>query len=131
MDRGTPTVDGDRIYAMSGQGDSICDQGPERRNRVVGQDARLRWHISQLGFAEPCLKRCPTSCFRTGGRNGAIVALDKLTGNKIWQSKYFTDAADYSSIIVGEHNGTRQYIQLTQRSVVGVAADDGRVLLEK
>ena len=65
-----------------------------------------------------------------GGSDGAILALHKTTGEKIWQSKDFTDGAQYASIIAAEHGGKRQYIQLTQKNVVGVDASTGDVLWE-
>jgi outer membrane protein assembly factor BamB len=63
-----------------------------------------------------------------GGPKGALVALNKKTGERIWQSKEFTDPAHYSSIVAAEIEGTRQYVQLTAASVVGIAAKDGKVL---
>src|SRR5262249_48736526 len=63
-----------------------------------------------------------------GGEKGAIVALNKKNGNLIWQTKDFTDPAHYSSMIIAEIKGVRQYIQLTVASVVGIAATNGKVL---
>jgi outer membrane protein assembly factor BamB len=63
-----------------------------------------------------------------GGAEGAIVALDEKTGAVLWRSKGFTDSPHYSSIIIEEIGGVRQYIQLTAQSVAGVAATDGKVL---
>jgi len=63
-----------------------------------------------------------------GGSQGAIVALNKKTGETVWQSKDFTDSAAYSSIISAEIGGVKQYIQLTGASVAGVAVEDGRLL---
>jgi outer membrane protein assembly factor BamB len=63
-----------------------------------------------------------------GGERGAIVALNKKTGELIWQTKDFTDAPHYSSLIPAEIGGVRQYVQLTAASVVGVAPTDGKVL---
>lgn len=84
--------------------------------------------IPKWGYAESVLVDGDKVICTPGGRDGAIIALDKQTGDKIWQSKEFTDRADYASVIVAEHDGVRQYIQLTQQTLVGVAADDGRVL---
>jgi outer membrane protein assembly factor BamB len=56
-----------------------------------------------------------------------LVALDKLTGERIWQSSDFTDPAQYASPIVVEVHGNRQYVQLTETSVVGIQAEDGGV----
>ena len=63
-----------------------------------------------------------------GGSKGAVVALNKKTGAVLWQSEQFTDRAHYSSVIVEEIGGIRQYIQLTAGSVAGIAAADGKLL---
>jgi hypothetical protein len=57
-----------------------------------------------------------------------MVALDKKTGRVLWQSKGFTDDAHYSSTVLAEIDGTRQYVQLTAASVVGISPKDGSVL---
>ena len=128
--RGTPTVDGDHVYAMSGEGVLVC---------AKLQDGEVVWSVKMQdfggsvpnwGYAESVLVDGDRLICTPGGRDGAIVALNKLTGKIIWQTKKFTDRADYSSVIVAKHNGTRQYIQLTQRTLVGVAAEDGRVVWE-
>jgi outer membrane protein assembly factor BamB len=126
--RGTPTVDGDRVYAMAGEGTLIC---------VNAASGDVVWKVSMKdfggqipnwGYTESVLVDGDQVICTPGGSQGALLALNKLTGEKIWQSKDFTDPADYSSPIVAEHDGVRQYIQLTQKTLVGVAADDGRVL---
>jgi outer membrane protein assembly factor BamB len=63
-----------------------------------------------------------------GGKRGAVAALDKATGELLWQSKDFTDGAQYASIVVAEHGGKRQYVQLTQQSLVGIDAASGDLL---
>jgi outer membrane protein assembly factor BamB len=63
-----------------------------------------------------------------GGNNGAVIALNKMSGETVWQSKEFTDKAQYSSLVPAEINGARQYVQLTMQSVAGVAAKDGKLL---
>jgi hypothetical protein len=65
-----------------------------------------------------------------------IAALDKKTGATIWKSPTPEDwggskgkeGAGYSSIVVSHGGGVKQYVQLTGRGVLSVAADDGRVL---
>jgi outer membrane protein assembly factor BamB len=62
------------------------------------------------------------------------VALDKMTGAEIWRSAIDLtgdrggDGAAYSSIVIGNGGGVRQYVQLMGRGVVGVAAKDGKFL---
>jgi len=62
-----------------------------------------------------------------GGSKGAMVALDKKTGQLLWQTMDFKDETQYSSIVIAEIEGVKQYIQLTAASVVGVAPD-GKLL---
>ena len=63
-----------------------------------------------------------------GGKNGALAALDAKTGKVLWRSKEFTDAAQYSSPIVIEHQGKRQYVQLFMKNLVGIEAKSGKLL---
>jgi len=45
-----------------------------------------------------------------GGHKGALTAFNKKTGALVWQSKEFTDAAHYSSIVPADIGGTHQYV---------------------
>jgi len=69
-----------------------------------------------------------------GGRDAVMVALDKKTGELIWKCSMpdigpkGKDEAGYSSIVVTEAGGLRQYVQLTNKGLIGVAAEDGRFL---
>jgi outer membrane protein assembly factor BamB len=57
-----------------------------------------------------------------------MVALDKNTGATVWQSNEVVDSAMYSSPLVAEIHGVRQYIQLTAGYAVGVDAKNGKLL---
>ncbi|MEW6306400.1 MAG: PQQ-binding-like beta-propeller repeat protein [Verrucomicrobiota bacterium] len=125
--RGTPTVDGDRIYGLSGQGYLVC----------VKNDGKVMWtksmtdlsgKVERWGYTESPLVDGNKVVCTPGGAKGAIAAFDKMTGKLLWQTKEFTDGAQYSSLIAANHNGGRQYIQLTMKSIVGVDANNGRVL---
>ncbi|OHB63528.1 MAG: hypothetical protein A2Y77_11370 [Planctomycetes bacterium RBG_13_62_9] len=57
------------------------------------------------------------------------MALDKLTGKTIWKSQVpDSPKAAYTSAIAIDFDGQRQYVQLTQKALVGVAASDGKFL---
>src|SRR5262249_24089959 len=63
-----------------------------------------------------------------GGRSATVAALDKKTGDAIWEAPLGFKAG-YSSIVVSEAAGVRQYVQLTDGGgVIGVAAKDGKLL---
>jgi len=74
-----------------------------------------------------------------GGEQSTLVGLDRRSGRVIWQASVPTNEHDtwkhsrdpyadpavaaYSSVIVAEVEGLRQYIQFLQQGVVGIRAD--------
>jgi outer membrane protein assembly factor BamB len=127
--RGTPTVDGQYLYVVCPLGDVVCLDtagGKEVWRKHLAKDfggERPGW-----GYAESPVVDGDRLVVTPGGRAGTLVALNKRTGEKLWQSKEWTDGAQYASVIVAEHGGVRQYIQLTMKTVAGVAADSGKLL---
>jgi outer membrane protein assembly factor BamB len=127
--RGTPTIDGDLLYAIGAKGNLVC---------VESATGKIRWQQSlskdlggsepHWGYTESPLVDGDKVVCTPGGSKGTVIALDKKTGKKIWQSTELTDPAAYSSMIVAEVGGVRQYIQMTMKGVAGIAADDGRLL---
>jgi outer membrane protein assembly factor BamB len=69
-----------------------------------------------------------------GGPDAALVALNKTTGEVIWKCGIpeiggrGKDGAGYSSMVVAEVDGIRQYVQILGRGAVGVEATTGRFL---
>jgi outer membrane protein assembly factor BamB len=57
-----------------------------------------------------------------------MLALNKMTGKKVWQSNEWTDDAQYGSIVPAQINGVRQYIALTQKNIGAINPKDGRKL---
>jgi outer membrane protein assembly factor BamB len=128
--RSTPTVDGDFVYALSGKGDLAC---------VKTEDGEKVWRVSLVndlggkmmsgwGYSESPLVEGDKVVCTPGGDKGTLAALDKKKGTVLWRSKDWTDAAGYSSIMSMTLNGVKQYVQMTGKSVAGVADADGRLL---
>ncbi|HET6410388.1 MAG TPA: PQQ-binding-like beta-propeller repeat protein [Chthoniobacteraceae bacterium] len=126
--RGTPTVDGDRIYALSGPGTLMC---------VQAKDGKMIWsksmkdyggEVPSWGYTESPLVDGGNVVVTPGGDSGAVLALNKTTGETVWQSKEFTDKAQYASLVPANINGVPQYVQLTMQSVAGIGAKDGKML---
>ena len=127
--RGTPTVDGDRVYALGGSGDlTVLDA---RTGKIVWSKnvltefggSNLRW-----GISESPLVLGNKVLVNAGGSGASIVALNKADGSLIWKSQ--SDRAGYSSAIPLELNGTTQVVFFTGRRAVGLDAKDGRLLWE-
>lgn len=149
----TPTVDGDRLYVLGMGGRLAC---------LKVKDGEIIWQRSltdDFGGAVPMWSYRESPLIdgdklicTPGGPDALIVALDKLTGKTIWQSKLPKSSegdaardessgrrpgrfnfgggsgAAYASVIPVDFEGQRQYVQLTAKALVGVAASDGKFL---
>lgn len=127
--RCTPTVSGDLVFALDAWGEMVCvnaADGKEQWRKSFGKD--FGGKPPTWGYSESPLVDGDQVVVTPGGNKGAMVALDKKTGRLLWQSKDFTDEAHYSSIVLAEIGGVRQYVQLTAASVVGISPKDGSVL---
>ncbi len=134
--RSTPTVDGDHLYVLDGQGELVCletAKGNEvwRKNLVkdLGGELMTKWGYSESPLADGDLLICTP-----GGKKGSLAALNKKTGAVVWQSGELKNYAPYSSVVVSEAGGIRQYVQTSYindiegGAVSGFAAKDGKVL---
>lgn len=119
--RATPTVDGDLLFVIAQYGELVClktDDGSKVWSKHLEKDfggKRPEW-----GYSESVLIDGDMALCTPGGPQGAIVALNKKTGDVIWQTKGFSDPAGYSSLVCAEIEGVKQYVQLTPENVVGV-----------
>ncbi len=134
--RGTPTVDGGTVYALGTEGDLVAvdaASGNERWRQSLSKDFGGRM-MSGWSWSESPLVDGDRVVVSPGAKKAALVALDKATGKEIWRSELpelgsaGADGAAYSSVVVSEAAGTRQYVQLLGRGLVGVRASDGRTL---
>lgn len=128
--RGTPTVDGEFVYSIGGQGDVACVKASngdkvwvKNMRRELGGTMQSGW-----GYSESPLVDGDRVVCTPGGKDGTIAALNKKTGEVIWRSTDLTDKAAYSSIVATTIGGVRQYVQMTGDSVSAVAPKDGRLL---
>jgi len=126
--RGTPTIDGDRVYALSGQGFLICAKASDGKTLWSASMKDFGGKVPGWGYTESVLVDGDKVVCTPGGPQGALLALDKMSGKKIWQTAEWTDGAQYSSVIAVNHNGSRQYIALTMQHFGGFDAADGRKL---
>ncbi len=134
--RGTPTVDGDLVYAIGTDGDLVCVEaatGRERWRKSLPRDFGGRM-MTMWKYSESPLVDGAKLLVTPGGHDAAIIALDKKSGQEIWRSRVPSlgprgrDGAGYSSIVISEGAGVRQYVQLMGRGLVGVRTSDGKFL---
>jgi outer membrane protein assembly factor BamB len=127
--RGTPTLDGDSLYAEGGSGDVSClDAATGKTTWHVNLAADLGGGVPGWGYSESPLVLGDWLIVTPGGQKGTLAALDKRTGKLVWRSEGVTEPAQYSSPVVAELGKVRQIVQMGHKSVFGVRADTGRFL---
>jgi outer membrane protein assembly factor BamB len=134
--RGTPTVDGGRVYALGTEGDLVSLEaatGKEVWRKNLARDFGGRV-MSMWKWAESPLVDGDRLIVTPGAPAATLVALDKKTGKEAWRAAVpplgdkGKDGAGYSSVVVSNGGGVKQYIQLTGRGLVSVRAQDGKFL---
>lgn len=128
--RSTPTVDGDLLYALGGQGDLVC---LERKSgtKVWQKNIVKEFHsgVPGWGICESVLIDGEKLICTPGGKDATMVALDKKTGSTIWTAAVpENDRPAYASPIEIQVGPVRQFVQFTARGTIGVRAADGKFL---
>jgi outer membrane protein assembly factor BamB len=127
--RATPTVDGDRVYVLSENGDLMClkvQDGTQVWQRNILKEFgghNIGWLISESPLVDG-----DHVIVTPGGRGAGMVALNKMTGATVWTTKELSDEAGYSSPIVADVQGVRTIMTLTGEAGVGVRASDGKLM---
>ena len=134
--RGTPSVDGERVYALGTDGDLAC------LNAVTGKELWRKSLVRDFGgmmmsswkWSESPLIDGDRLIVTPGAPSATLVALDKRTGKEVWRAAVprlgdkGADGAGYSSVVISNGGGIKQYVQLTGRGLVSVRAEDGKFL---
>ena len=123
--RSTPTVDEDRVYCMSPQGDLWClqtDTGETIWHRNVLKDfetENIIWGLSASPLIEANML-----LVNVGGPGASIVAFDKMNGAVIWQAH--NDVASYASPIAINVGSVREIVFYAGKSLFGIGPLDGQ-----
>jgi len=128
--RSTPTVDGDRIYCLSSDGELTCldsASGEQKWQRQLKED--FAGQYGAWAYSESVLVDGDRLVCTPGGVRASLVSLDKLTGEVVWESSVPDGGtAEYSSIMVSHGGGRKQFVQFVRSGLVGVDAESGEFL---
>ncbi len=127
--RGTPTVDGNNVYALGGNGDLSA---------LDAKTGHIIWALNVLkkfggeninwGISESPLVIGDRVLINAGGPGASIVALNKKDGSLIWKSQ--NDKAGYSSGMPVQIGTTTQVVFFTHQRALGLDLKDGKLLWE-
>ncbi len=125
--RGTPTVDGARVYAFGSSGDLSClDAASGARIWSVNVVQRLGGMNPYWGYSESPLVIGDRLLVNVGARRASIVAFNKQDGSVLWQNH--NDEAGYSSPMLIRIGSLAQAVFFTGERALAVDPGDGRLL---
>jgi outer membrane protein assembly factor BamB len=128
--RSTPTVDGDRVYALGSDGDLACLE--REKGKVVWSKNLAKEFGGAPGawaYSESVLIDGDNLVCTPGGKAATLVALKKKDGDTVWKCAVPEgDEAGYASAVAVDVGGSRQYVQFLAKGLVGVDARTGKLL---
>jgi outer membrane protein assembly factor BamB len=133
---GAPSVSDGMVFAVDSKGNVVAanaKSGEEVWKANFGKDFGGSL-MSGWGYSEGPLIDGDRIILTPGGENALMVALDKKTGKVIWKTKTpdlgskGKPGAGYTGAVISNAAGTKQYVNLVGKAVIGVSADKGEVL---
>lgn len=131
----TPTVDGDRVYAMDRHGELACCDA------ASGKVLWTRSFAKEFGGSDPTWGYSESPrvdgdllIVTPGSQEALLVGLNKKSGQVIWKTSNAKlgssghGGAGYSSVQISNGAGVKQYVQMLGKGLVGVNAKDGSFL---
>ena len=127
--RTTPTYDEGVVYQMNPTGRlAACQARSGKELWAVDLKAKFDADYGVWALAENVIVEGDKVLCMPGGPKGRVVALNKRTGKTIWTNTQIEHGAAYCSPMVTTYGGVRQLITLTQKTVVGVDVETGKLL---
>jgi len=132
----TPTVDGQRVYAVDPDGELVCLKAATgdiiwQTSFVDDFGGRM---MSGRGYGESPLIDGEKLICTPGGVDAMMVALNKHSGELLWKATIpelgpkGRDGSSFPSAVVTEVAGIRQYVQFVGRGLIGIEAQTGKFL---
>jgi outer membrane protein assembly factor BamB len=131
--RSTPTTDGKLVYALTPSGDLLCAKTADgaivwQKNLKTDFGGKM---MSGWGYSESPLIDGDRIICTPGADDAAVVALDRNSGQTVWQARIEKcGGAGYSSIVKSKAGGVEQYVTVLGKTggAVGVRAANGKLL---
>ncbi|MFC2117420.1 PQQ-binding-like beta-propeller repeat protein [Bacteroidota bacterium] len=127
--RCTPTVDGDRVYVLTGMDNMVCFHaitGEEIWSVDIHEKYNSSWDM--FGVSESILIVDDMVITTPAGETTTVIALNKMSGELIWKSESIGAHRSNMSPTVIEYLGKQYIITSTQTHVLGVDIENGEIL---
>jgi outer membrane protein assembly factor BamB len=127
--RVTPTIEGKRIYLVSGRGKVVCIDSDKQE--ILWSVEALKKYSGVYGIwelAESPLIVEDKIIYTPAGDVTTMVAFDKYTGETVWESESLHDASAYVSPIWFERGGKKIIVNVLSNNIIGVNASNGEII---
>jgi outer membrane protein assembly factor BamB len=127
--RCTPTIEGTNIYLTSGLGDVACVDaitGKIKWERKICEEYKATFSL--WGVAESPIIINDKFIVSPIGEKTTTIALNKHTGETIWESKCLNDSLAYVSPILVNYANKNIIVNVSASNIYGVDASDGKML---
>lgn len=127
--RCTPTVDGERVYVLTGMDLMTCfhaTTGEKIWSVDIHEEYQSSWDM--FGVSESPLIIDHMIIATPAGKRTTVIALDKFTGALVWKSKSINAHRSNMSPIMIEHFEKEYIITSSQTHILGVDSHNGEIL---
>lgn len=128
--RGSPTIEGNRLYYVASMGDAVC------LNAATGEKL---WHVNIMdqyrgqdvkwGYTESPLIYGEKIFFTPGGPGTNFIALDKMSGELIWASDIDSIKNSHCSPVMIRHNNRDLVLLNASHSILVIDPENGNVVV--
>ncbi|WP_346861305.1 PQQ-binding-like beta-propeller repeat protein [uncultured Draconibacterium sp.] len=126
--RSTPVIEGDRIYVQSGTGRVACiDRNSGKENWAVEVDKDFEGEYHIWGNSETPLIVDDLVICTPGGQETSVVALNKMTGETVWETKSLGGPRAYASATVYNYKNLRYILAVIGTDLLAVIPETGEI----
>lgn len=139
--RSTPALSDGKVYVLTTAAVLCCLNAEDgellwKKDLAAECDARIMLAKGQWEwqFSESPLIDENRVVVTPGGAGAVMMAFDKDSGDELWRcdvpeiGELGCDGAGYSTAVISNACGVKQYVQVVGRGVIGVEAETGRFL---
>ncbi len=126
--RSTPVIEDNRIYVQSGTGEVSCinrENGEKIWTVDVDDEFAGEYHI--WGNSETPLIVDDKVICSPGGKATSVVALDKMTGETVWQTESLGGPRAYASPTIYEYKDFRFILAVIGTHVMAIEPENGDI----
>jgi outer membrane protein assembly factor BamB len=126
--RSTPVIEGNRIYVQSGMGQVSCIDkvtGDNIWSLDVDKEFEAEYH--RWGNSETPLLVDDMVIISPAGEKTSIIALNKMTGEMVWQTESLGGPRSYASATVYEWNGYRFILAVIGTHLMALQPESGKI----